>query len=92
MAIVDLRGSPTGLAELGEGLASLIAALKHDPDDELREMFLERPELMVPIAQAESHRRRQVRELGLGDDRGPDAGSKGFMTSVKYETISRELM
>ena len=60
MAIIDLRGSPTGLAELGEGLAALIEALKHDPDDEFRQMLIDNPDLGRHLARTSEQHGRDI--------------------------------
>ncbi len=58
--IIDLRGSPTGLEGLGEGLASLIGAITRDPNDELRRKLLDNPVLGRQVAMAARERGRNI--------------------------------
>ena len=50
--VIDLRGSPTGLEGLGQGLAQLIGAVTRDPEDELRQSLLENIPLSKELARS----------------------------------------
>ncbi len=76
--VIDLRGSPTGLEGLGEGLAALIGALKKDPNDELRAALLENPALANQVAMAARRRSRDIQSGELPVD--PRVGDAGVPT------------
>ena len=66
--VIDLRGSPTGLEDLGEGLAQLFAALKKDPNDELRKKLLDNPALAKQLARAGRERGRGLQSGDISVD------------------------
>ncbi|KKL77626.1 hypothetical protein LCGC14_2033010 [marine sediment metagenome] len=76
--VIDLRGSPTGLEDLGEGLAQLFAALTQDPNDELRRKLLDNPALAKQLARAGRERGRGIRSGGIPVD--PRVGDAGVPT------------
>ncbi len=93
--VIDLRGSPTGLEGLGEGLAALIGALMKDPDDAMRKALFENPTLRQNIATAERERRRNIQtgktpiDPRIGDASVP---TEDIRLPVRPSGISPELM
>jgi hypothetical protein len=61
--VIDLRGQPTGMEELGRGLAQLVGALSQDPNDKIRAALMADPEMGRQAAVAYREWAENVKQL-----------------------------
>lgn len=61
--VIDLRGQPTGLEGLTQGLAQLVGALSQDPNDKIRAALMADPQMGRQAAVAYREWSEQVKQL-----------------------------
>lgn len=90
--VIDLRGSPTGLEGIGEGVAALVGALSTDPKDKIRAALIENPEMGRQAAQAwrewNSQRESTDRPGGFANMQLPTMPGNGLIPPEVMEEMS----